>query len=149
MKKSFARFIIVGGLILAGAGYLLFSSMNSSMVYYYTVDEVLQGSDDFSGRGVRINGWVKPGSVSLADDGRGVLFEAFNKDSGSSMQIKYSGIVPDTFKEDSEVVVEGLWDRDQQEFTASVLLAKCPSKYESRGDAHPEGLSTGKDSPAE
>ena len=144
MKKPLRRFIIAGGLILAAAGYLLFSSMNSSMVYYYTVDEVLSGESDFSGRGVRISGWVGPGTVSLAQDGKGMIFTTFNKESGASMKVKYNGIVPDTFKEDGEVVVEGTWDAGKKEFEASVLLAKCPSKYESRGDEHPEYLPMGK-----
>ncbi len=144
MQKPLRRFIIAGGLILAAAGYLLFSSMNSSMVYYYTVDEVLSGDSDFSGRGVRISGWVEPGTVILAKDGKGLIFTTFNKQSGASMKVRYNGIVPDTFKEDSEVVVEGNWDAGQREFEASVLLAKCPSKYESRGEEHPENLPMGK-----
>jgi cytochrome c-type biogenesis protein CcmE len=147
MKRPVARVIIGGGLILAGAGYLFFSSMGSSMVYYYTVDEVLSGELDFAERGIRISGWVQPDTVRLTGDGKGVVFQAVNKESGVSMKVNYSGIVPDTFKEDSEVVVEGLWDAGRDEFSASVLLAKCPSKYESRGDSHPEDLSTGKAGP--
>ncbi len=73
-----------------------------------------------------------------------MVFTTVNKLSGASMKVKYNGIVPDTFKEDSEVVVEGAWDSASGEFEASVLLAKCPSKYESRGDEHPEDLPTGK-----
>lgn len=144
MRKPLSRFFIAGGLIVVGASYLLFSSMNSSMVYYYTVDEVLTGESDFSGRGLRISGWVEPGTVSLSPGGKGLVFTIINKSSGASMRAKYNGIVPDTFKEDSEVVVEGIWDSANGEFEASVLLAKCPSKYESRGDEHPEGLPAGK-----
>ncbi len=147
MKKTFTRFIIAGGLILAGAGYLLFSSMDSSLVYYYTVDEVLAGESDFSGRGVRISGWVEPDTVSLSQDGKGMIFTTVNKPTGASMRVRYNGIVPDTFKEDGEVVVEGVWDAGGREFEATVLLAKCPSKYESRGDEHPEDLSMGKAGP--
>ena len=137
--------MIVGGLMLAGMVYLLYSSMDSSMVYYYTVDEVLSGNEDLSGRGTRINGWVKPGTVRLSDNGKGVVFAIYNRESGASLQVEYSGIVPDTFKEDSEVVVEGVWDTSLRKFNVSVLLAKCPSKYEGRGDAHPEGQPMGKD----
>lgn len=144
MKKSFVKFVVAGGLILAGAGFLLFNSLDSSLVYYYTVDEVLAGESDFSGRGVRISGWVEPDTVSLAGDGKGMLFTTVNKASGASMRVRYNGIVPDTFKEDSEVVVEGIWDAGGGEFAANVLLAKCPSKYESRGDEHPDDQPKGK-----
>ena len=149
MKNTFSRIFIVGGLVLAGAGYLLFSSMNSSMVYYYTVDEVLESEQDLSGRGTRISGWVKPGTVSLSGTGKGVTFEVFDRESGSSIRVDYDGIVPDTFKEDSEVVVEGVWNKPARLFSASVLLAKCPSRYEGRGDAHPQDVPVGKDAPAE
>jgi len=147
MKKPIARLIIVGGLVVAGAGYLLYSSINSSMVYYYTVGEVLSGDSDFSGRGVRISGWVMPGTVKLAPGGKGLEFTTFDRDSGASMRVRYSGIVPDTFKEDGEVVVEGVWNAAGNEFEAAVLLAKCPSKYEGRGSAHPADLPMGKAGP--
>lgn len=149
MKKSALKLIVAGTLIMAGGGYLLFSSMGSSMVYYYTVDEVLSNEADFSERGVRISGWVKPETVRLADDGKGIEFKTINRETGSSMQVDYQGIVPDTFKENSEVVVEGIWDSEAERFHASVLLAKCPSKYEGRGESHPEGLSVNKAGPVQ
>jgi len=149
MKKSFIRLIIVGGIMLLGVGYLLYSSMDSSMVYYYTVDEVLNSNQDFSGRGTRISGWVRPESVRLSENGKGVRFEVSDKESGSTMKVIYNGIVPDTFKEDSEVVVEGTWNSSTHTFSASVLLAKCPSRYEGRGDSHPQDVSRIKDEAAE
>jgi hypothetical protein len=45
----------------------------------------------------------------------------------------YTGIVPDTFKADSEVVLTGTMD--DQGFHATEMTAKCPSKY----DAAPVG----------
>ena len=47
-----------------------------------------------------------------------------------TIRVTYSGIVPDTFKDAAEVVVEGKYDLESGLFTAHVLLAKCPSKYE-------------------
>jgi cytochrome c-type biogenesis protein CcmE len=42
--------------------------------------------------------------------------------------------VPDIFKDNVEVVVEGVYDRDGV-FAADTLLAKCPSKFESKPGA--------------
>lgn len=148
MKKPVARYTAGIALILLGAGYLLYSSMGSSMVYYYTVDEVLSGESDFSGRGVRVSGRVQEGSVSLSSDGKGLVFNALSEKSGSLMKVSYNGMVPDLFKEGSEVVVEGVWDSSKKEFAAAVLLAKCPSKYEGRGDSHPEEVALDNPGPA-
>ena len=45
-----------------------------------------------------------------------------------------------TFKDNSEVVVEGAYDSNEELFHATVLLAKCPSKYEALGEEHPESI---------
>ena len=148
MKKPVVRYAAAISLILLGAGYLLYSSMGSSMVYYYTVDEVLSGDPGFSGRGVRISGRVQPGSVDLSHDGRGLFFNAFSEESGAVMRVYYDGVVPDTFKEGSEVVVEGIWDNGRNEFEAEVLLSKCPSKYEGQAETHPEDVAMENAGPA-
>jgi len=44
------------------------------------------------------------------------------------MRAFYTGIVPDTFKDDSEVVLTGMLTKDG--FMANDLTAKCPSKYD-------------------
>ena len=54
--------------------------------------------------------------------------------------VVYQGIIPDTFKDDSEVVVEGAYDSSEELFHATVLLAKCPSKYEAIGEEHPKDI---------
>lgn len=47
----------------------------------------------------------------------------------------YTGILPDTFTDETEVVLEGRFGEDQV-FQASTLLTKCGSRYE----ASPEEL---------
>jgi cytochrome c-type biogenesis protein CcmE len=44
--------------------------------------------------------------------------------------VQYKGIIPDIFKDGVEAVVEGLYTPENV-FNANVLLAKCPTKYES------------------
>ena len=41
----------------------------------------------------------------------------------------YAGIVPDTFRDEADVVLEGEVGSNGL-FRAETLLAKCPSKYE-------------------
>jgi cytochrome c-type biogenesis protein CcmE len=41
---------------------------------------------------------------------------------------QYKGILPDTFQEDADVIVEGRLT-DKEFFKAITVQAKCPSKY--------------------
>ncbi len=53
-------------------------------------------------------------------------------DADVKIPVHYTGIIPDTFKDKSQVVVEGSLNAQRSAFQAHTLLAKCPSKYESQ-----------------
>ena len=57
-------------------------------------------------------------------------FTIKDKDGGATLPVDFAGIIPDTFVDDADVVVEGNRRADGI-FAATTLLAKCPSKYES------------------
>ena len=130
------KFLIVGGLILGAVSYLMFSGISGSMVYYYTVPEVMAQSGDLAGRGIRISGHVSPGSIRRDAAQSQVEFVVLDQNSSQTLPVSYQGIIPDTFKGGAEVVVEGEYNPDEV-FQAQVLLAKCPSKYEARPGEHP------------
>jgi len=138
------KFLLAGGLILGTIGFLMVSGIDNSMVYYYTVTEVHSQSQQLAGRGIRISGHVQPGSIQKSSEGNRVEFEVYEKATNQSVQVAYEGLIPDTFKDDAEVVVEGVYDPGDPTFAATSLLAKCPSKYEGRADQHPDAISTEK-----
>jgi cytochrome c-type biogenesis protein CcmE len=49
---------------------------------------------------------------------------------GSVVSATYSGVVPDTFKEGSEVVLKGKLSDAGFAVERNGVMAKCPSKYE-------------------
>jgi cytochrome c-type biogenesis protein CcmE len=51
----------------------------------------------------------------------------------------YSGIVPDTFKDDAEVVLKGTLTPDGFKVDPNGVMAKCPSKYEPMAGATQPG----------
>ena len=59
---------------------------------------------------------------------------------GATLPVDYHGIIPDTFVDDADVVVEGSL-ADGGDFHATTLLAKCPSKYEAAADRTRGGAS--------
>ncbi len=124
------KFLVAGGLILAAIGYLMFSGFSGSMVYYYSVPEVLAKSPDLNDRGIRVSGHVDEGSI-VRDPGQAkVSFRVIDKSTQKTLPVVYQGIIPDTFKDHAEVVVEGRFLDSDRTFHATTLLAKCPSKYE-------------------
>ncbi len=136
MKRSQrTRFFIAFLLMILGIGLLVAVSFRGSMVYYLSVSEYMQSSGRVPGP-VRVNGRVVPGSIEKEPAKLGVRFAM--TDGESTLPVVYEKIVPDTFVERAEVVVEGKLD-PAGVFHADVLLAKCPSKYEAEDPAdHPE-----------
>ncbi|MFQ5719381.1 MAG: cytochrome c maturation protein CcmE [Acidobacteriota bacterium] len=134
MNPARVKLLIGGGVILAAFGYLFVSGMQSSQVYYLTVSEFEQQANTLSPDApYRISGRVQPGSVVRSDDGLDLNFAVYDVEKKDAvLPVAYHGVVPDTFMENSEVVVEGTLQRET--FTAHTLMAKCPSKYEGLGD---------------
>ncbi len=137
------KFIVVGALILGAISYLMFSGINDSMVYYYTVSEALEMEQELSNRGIRVSGYVQAGSIKKENSQSKVEFLVFEKESDLTLPVIYQGIIPDTFKDNAEVLVEGMYRPEEGMFYANVLLAKCPSKYEALGPEHPEDTPIG------
>jgi len=134
------KFLVAGAFILSAISYLMFSGIDESMVYYYTVSEFMEKSEDLSDRGIRVSGHVSPGTIVSDTTQAKVEFTVFERESGSTLPVVYQGIIPDTFKDNAEVVVEGRYHTEGNLFEANVLLAKCPSKYEALGEEHPDGI---------
>jgi cytochrome c-type biogenesis protein CcmE len=137
MRIPHAKFVFAGALIIAGICYLMFSGISESMVYYYTVSELRGQSPNMISKGVRVSGHVRPGSIQVSDNGTRADFLVYEKSTDESIPVTYSGIIPDTFKDSAEVVVEGTYEVSSGTFVATTLLAKCPSKYEGKADEHP------------
>lgn len=122
MKFIIAIFIIAGAI-----SYLVFSGVKDTMVYYLTIDELQAKVPEVYGERVRVSGIVVPGTIVKDSNGN---IEFSITDGENNIDVKYSGIIPDIFADDVEAVVEGNYSQ-QNIFNADVLLAKCPTKYES------------------
>ncbi len=75
---------------------------------------------------------MEEGSIERLESGLDVRFQV--TDGTVAIPVAYHGIVPDTFVDNADVVVEGNMD-DTGTFVAHTMLAKCPSKYESADGA--------------
>jgi cytochrome c-type biogenesis protein CcmE len=129
-RRNWIKFVTLGVFMAGALAYLFFSGMKTSMVYYRTLEELESAAPSRIGESVRLAGWVKEDSVRGPVLDGGINFVM--TDGKRELLVLYSGQIPDTFKEGSEVVLEGVY-KAQPVFVATTLLAKCPSKYEAEG----------------
>jgi cytochrome c-type biogenesis protein CcmE len=114
-------------LILAFAG-LLWTTLRDGTEYYKHVDEVMTNPAEWEGKPMQLHGFVVPGSIERKRDSFEYRFKLQNN--GSIVTASYEGIVPDTFKDESEVVLSGKLGTDGFHTKRDGIMAKCPSKYD-------------------
>ena len=117
-------------MVLAFTG-LLWSTLREGTAYYKHVDEVMTSPQQWEGKALQLHGFVVPGSIMVRPDTLEYRFKVQNK--GSVVDASYTGIVPDTFKDDSEVVLKGRLTPAGFATDPNGVMAKCPSKYDPAG----------------
>ncbi len=129
MSQKAAK-IGVTTLVLATAfGILMYTTLGESMQYYKYVDEVMaQPVAAWEGKTLQMHGFVVPGSRARDPETLDYRFEL--QRNGQKTLVYYTGIVPDTFLDEAEVVVTGRLTPEG--FMATEMTAKCPSKYEEK-----------------
>jgi len=127
MLKGRYKFIIAIGAIALGVSYLVYGGVKDTMVYYLTVQELKDRVPTVYKERVRVSGTVVPGSIRNELDGS-LEFKMAHGD--EIMDVRYKGVIPDIFNDGVDAVVEGLYTPENV-FKANILLAKCPTKYES------------------
>jgi cytochrome c-type biogenesis protein CcmE len=125
MSKKAARIGATGLVLVMAFAGLLYSTMGESLEYYKRVDEVMVNPQEWQGKSLQIHGFAK--DVGRKRDSLDWQFNIHNN--GQVVRAFYTGVTPDTFKNDSEVVVKGRLGEDNT-FHATEIIAKCPSKYE-------------------
>jgi cytochrome c-type biogenesis protein CcmE len=134
--------IVTLGLLVGGVAYLFASSAGEAFEYYKHVDEIMAQPAQWEHKHLQMHGFVVPGSIKKRLDKEHsqieYKFQAIN--CGKEVEVRYSGTVPDTFKDRAEVVVKGSFADGR--FDAHDISAKCPSKYQARPDGPAATLCT-------
>jgi len=115
---------ILGGLAGIGiAAALVLNALDSNVAFFFTPTQVESGQAPRE-RTFRVGGLVKQGS--LKRDQMTVRFVI--TDTARDMTVKYTGILPDLFKEGKGAVCQGRLGTDG-EFVATDVLAKHDENY--------------------
>ena len=115
--------VIVGALVL-----LITMTVTEGAQYYKHVDEVMTSPEQWYGKPMQLHGFVVENSVEIKPNTLDYRFKIQNE--GSVVLASYTGVVPDTFKGGSEVVLRGKLGADGFHVEKDGVMAKCPSRYE-------------------
>ena len=92
------------------------------------VDEVMADPAAWQGKPMNLHGYVVDKSIFAKPNTLDYRFQI--QSNGKVVAARYTGVVPDTFKDGSEVVLKGRLGPHGSTSSPNGVMAKCPSKYE-------------------
>ena len=114
----------VAAVMLVGAAALVLSALNKNISYFYTPTALLEEPTAPTSR-IRLGGLVLAGSIERGD---AVTTTFTISDGQSAINVAYSGILPDLFREGQGVIAQGRLAANG-EFSADTILAKHDENY--------------------
>ncbi len=127
-KPKYQFKYLLGAVVIFGViGYLIFFGLTQTSQWAMNVSELRARGNSAIGQGARVTGQLEANSVQKDVKQNKISFVL--TDGTSTLPVSYTGVVPDTFDRAVEVVAEGKMNSDGT-FTATNVLARCPSKYD-------------------
>jgi len=128
--RMLVKIVLTAVTVTAGVRFLATRPHGGSS-YYLADDLVASGLRTHEGETLRVHGFVETGSVErvYGDD----LLHRFRIIwHGVGLPVRASGPLPDTFRDEAEVIVAGrLVHRDGEwRIEGTAVMAKCPGKYD-------------------
>jgi cytochrome c-type biogenesis protein CcmE len=123
-KQRRATFIGLGVGILGIAVLLVLYALRDTIVFFHTPSEV-EAKQIAAGKRIRLGGLVAEGSLKR---GEGLTVGFAITDTVKTINVSYTGILPDLFREGQGVVAEGKLDASGR-FLADSVLAKHDENY--------------------
>jgi cytochrome c-type biogenesis protein CcmE len=128
MSKKAVRVSVSAVVILSALTWLMISTISQGAEFYKKVDEVMADPAAWQGKRLQVHGYVL-GDPKVKTSTLEYRFTLHNN--GKTMNAEYTGVVPDTFKAEAEVVAKGQLGADGVlHIERNGITAKCPSKYE-------------------
>jgi cytochrome c-type biogenesis protein CcmE len=123
-RKRTVRLVIALSVAVLLAGALVYTSFSASTEARQPSELIKSGEQ---GRSYELTGKVVAGSV---DRGGDVLrFRVRDRTGTASVPVRYTGAVPDPFREGREVIVTGAMRNGSFVAEKDSLVTKCPSKF--------------------
>ena len=147
-RKQRLIFVVILLLGFSSAAALGIYALQKNSTYFYKPAEIVSGTAPLD-KLIRVGGLVVEGSVIKGND---VLTTEFNlTDTIESVTVRYTGLLPDLFREGQGIIAQGKLD-DKGVFVAQEVLAKHDENYmppevaealKESGASHPENIPKG------
>jgi cytochrome c-type biogenesis protein CcmE len=131
-RKRKIRLGVALGVAVLLAAALVYTSFTASTEARQPSDLLGSGSGDT----YDLTGNVVSDSVVRGDSG--LRFAIEDRDGSASLPVRYSGTVPDPFREGREVIVTGGLQDGTFVAERDSLVTKCPSKFSDEAAEDPE-----------
>lgn len=122
-RLTIVIFLLIGAAVTVGMALM---ALNENLNLFYPPDQIVTGSAPVETR-IRAGGMVMDGSVQRGANGLDVSFVVTDH-AGSEFPVRYSGILPDLFREGQGILVSGELGPDGV-FRADEVLAKHDENY--------------------
>ena len=123
MKHKALKIGLTSLVLLLSFGGLLYSTMSESTEYYKHVEEVMGAPTPWYGKNLQLHGFVVPDSIMRKRDSLEYRFKVQSQ--GQVVDASYTGVVPDTFQNDAEVVLKGVLSPAGFAVHPNGVMAKC------------------------
>jgi len=130
-KRKIRLGVALGAAVLLAAA-LVYTSFSASTEAKQPSDLLGGGSRDT----YDLSGKVVPDSVTRTETG--LRFGIEDRDGSASLPVRYTGTVPDPFREGREVIVTGRLQEGAFVAERDSLITKCPSKFSDEAAEDPE-----------
>lgn len=124
-KRRRLAILILAMLTLALAAFFVFRALDEALLYFRVPSDVAADAPSV-GQRFRLGGLVADGSVERLEDGMSIAFRV--TDNETEIDVRYTGILPDLFREGQGVIADGSLDTDGR-FIADTVLAKHDETY--------------------
>ena len=125
-KNQRLTLLILAIVAVLGAVLLAMSALKDQAAYFYAPADVARRGVPLD-RAVRIGGMVRRGSIRRHSDGVTIDF-LVGDETAATIPVRFTGIVPELFRENSGVVAEGRFQADGS-FVATEILARHDENY--------------------
>lgn len=126
-RKRTIRLVVALGAAVLLAGALVYTSFSGS-AEARNPSELLNARP---GESYKVTGKVVPGTIKreTTADGQRISFRVRDRDGSASVPVVYTGVVPDPFRENREIIVSGEMKKGTFIAERDSLVTKCPSKF--------------------
>jgi cytochrome c-type biogenesis protein CcmE len=123
-KKRLTLIVLMIVGVAVGVSFAL-KALNENIMFFFSPADILAGKAPVN-KEFRVGGLVVDGSVARPGEGLTVEFDL--TDNNSVVKVKYTGILPDLFREGQGIIANGRLN-DSGQFIASEVLAKHDENY--------------------